>query len=193
MSMIDLFKKQITDNTWFSVTNIYFDNGFVINPHANCGYACISPSAECFFALGKIDSTNSELFAKKFAVFDPRYFEFQQTITCVAFDHFQHFDIALFSHSHFYHDEDKELVTPTYPKKSDVMAIKLDEETGLADGHDTAVLHSGKEVTVVPVYPNPKREEDYAYYRVSAYQQFIKTQEKFVAMVNKLYGLSDCM
>ena len=190
-SVSDFMIKQIRSMGWFSVANLYFDNGLAVSPFTVSGRVCLSPSAEMLFTTGKLDTANSEVMEGKYITMAPGFVGFQQTIPCIGLGHLQHFDALLFSHERFYADGE-EFYTPTIPKPDQFDGMVADAKTKLYPGLDETHLHGGNVISTVNMYPGHKNVE-YSGVRVDQFKIFQDNQKKFVEACNKFFGLGDCM
>lgn len=192
MTISDFLIKEIKDKGWFSIANLYFDNGLTVFPFTTSGRVCLSPSMEMVFTTCRLDSTNSYKLGRDYVVMDDRYNGLFQTVTCVGFDMLQHFDTHLFALDRINPSGADEFLIPKYYKPSEIKALTPGED-GLYAGKDVAGFHTGKEASVLNLYPDLSPMADYHGLLIDSYKEFTKNQEVFVKAINKMYGVSDCI
>ena len=82
--IFDFCLERLQKDDWLGLSNLYFDNAYVINVFSTRGYVAYSPSKMCFFTMGSLDSTDSELVEGTYAVLEHGILGLQQNITAVS-------------------------------------------------------------------------------------------------------------
>lgn len=188
MAMLDVLTGRIKEKGWLAISNLYFDNSYIINIFATRGYVAYSPSNEVFLAYSCLDSTDSSVVEGKFITMDKNHCGMQQNITVAGQEHLQHFDFATYSHYNWYNDDQESTPWPNIPAEAEIRAFTKNPETGLYDGTDTATMINYRERSCVAMYG---KEHPYSGANVEAWQAFYKNHDKFVKMLNECYGISD--
>lgn len=200
-NILDFTLDRIQKKGWLSLASLYFDNAYWMNIYTSRGYTAYSPSLNLFFSYSALDSTASAIVDGTYAVMPHELFGMQQTITAVGGQHLQHLDIAQYSYYDWYNDAQTVTPCPKIPTKAEIMAYTLDEKTGLYTNADIAVMINGEEKSVVSLYDQTAgtaQETNPDTYRnsgalIERWQQFYKNQEKFIALINKQFDITDAM
>lgn len=187
---MDFFLEQLNSKDWLGISNLYFDNSYMINVYLTRGYVAYSPSKRIFFATACLDSTDTKIVEDTYVTLEREYIGMQQNLTCIGDDMLQHFDLALYSHYRFYNDAQDEMPAPTIPSRSTIKSLTADEETGLYPGCDETSFLDGRIESAIGMYD---KKYPYSGAVVKTWKRFYKNQEKFRAFLSTTCGVSDAI
>ena len=210
--IFDFCLERLQKDDWLGLSNLYFDNAYVINVFSTRGYVAYSPSKMCFFTMGTLDSTDSELVEGTYAVLEHGILGLQQNITAVSYEHLQHFDMAQYCHYQFYTDEQEVMPWARIPSRATIMGLTHDPNTGLYTGENLDEVQlasnypgerqtSTRWISSIGFFPEEEGEQQqknpnkwyYSGARIAGWQRFYKNQEKFKTMLNSAFGVSDAI
>lgn len=188
--VLDYFAEQLAAKDWLGISQLYFDNSFIINVYLTRGYVAYSPGKQLFFSVSALDSTDTKIVEDTYVTMQREYIGMQQNLTVAGADHLQHIDLALYSHYNFYNDDDPKCPYPTIPSRAKIMAMTADPKTGLYSGCDEATFIDGRTESTLALYD---KTSPYSGANPKTWQRFYKNQEKFKTFLKDGFGVSDAI
>lgn len=193
MSMIDHLNTQLTEKGWLSISNIYFDNHYLLHVFNTRGFVAYSKSNECFYELRPLDSTHTSIVEHKVVAFDNQWIGQQQNITIASQDSMQHFDVATYAHRDFFTDAEGDLPLVKIPTQAEIEAFTKNPDTGLYDGLDTIItLDPTNKFSTKCLYPdNP--EVHYVGAVIDFWKEFYHNHDKFKKYLKDFLNVTDAL
>ena len=193
VSMLDHLHTQLTEKGWLSISNIYFDNHYLLHVFNTRGFVAYSKSNECFYELRPLDSTHTSIVEHKLVAFDNKWIGHQQNITIAGDEHMQHFDVATYAHRDFFTDAEGDLPIVKIPTQAEIEALTKNPDTGLYDGLDTVTtLDPINKFSTKCLYPdNP--EVHYVGAVIDYWKEFYANHDKFKTYLSTFLGVTDAL